>query len=249
MEQLTETNKLYRKTHTEDKYENEVKASFIISIDKTHGHDQQVDKEFEHDTTYEGVEAHGGRMAPDDQCASWAQSVQELESPACLDWSAVEMPDVLLPPWSPEGLVLAAKVPALRAGLAAWFARPGCTDIMASNYNATALTNDTSCVFEPCNEMIQACFDRCEKKYHSKISKDQSDAYYCAKGCADMHGGKVRNHYEYCPGVSNTTRFDTCMGECEGASSSDDAIKHCQYGCGYWVNSTLPNSTELSIAV
>jgi len=243
MEQITATNKIYRHKHSEDELENEIKASFIISIDKTHSHDVVVDDEFEHDTSFEGVEAHGGQMQPDDQWATWAQSVQQLQSPACVDWSAVEMPDVLLPPWSPEGLPQAAKVSALRAAVAEWFFRPGCTDVTALNFNESALTNDTSCVFPPpedCDKKVQKCFDRCEDNYKGKVTKKGTDAENCAKGCADVSGGKVIDHGKYCPGVSIYSRIDVCRDECDEASEGGNKkrIKQCQFGCGYWSNAT-----------
>eukprot|EP00666_Eupelagonemidae_sp_cell4sb_P002931 gene2931-14345_t len=36
------------------------------------------------------------------------------------------------------------------------------------------------------------CFSRCEKKYGGKV-KDKEDAYFCAKGCAGMSSGKVKD--------------------------------------------------------
>lgn len=89
-------------------------------------------------------------MAADDQWASWAQSVQDLKSPACLDWTAIEMPDVLLPPWSPAGNPASSRVPALRAALKDWFDRPGCRDPNALNFNASALQDDGSCSYPDC---------------------------------------------------------------------------------------------------
>lgn len=243
LEQITATNKIYRKTHSEDKLESEIKASFIISIDKTHSHDVVVDDEFEHDTVFEGVVAHGGQMAPDDEWASWASSVQELFSPACVDWTAVELPDILLPPWSAEGIPVASKVPALRSALTKWFARPGCTDVNAVNYNSSALQNDTSCVFPPpedCDALVQGCFDRCEDFYGGKISTKGSKAENCAKGCADMEEGKIKDHGKYCPGIPLRTRVDVCMDQCDGASSHPERIDECKYGCGFWNNSTQP---------
>lgn len=134
-------------------------------------------------------------------------------------------------------------MPALRAAVTKWFARPGCTNVTALNYNASALQNDDSCEFPPpedCDEKVQACFDRCEKKFGGKVSKKGSNAENCAKGCADMDGGKVTDHGKYCPGIPIGSRIDDCMNECQHASESGKKkrIRDCQYGCGYWSNST-----------
>merc|ERR1712070_226241 len=122
-------------------------ASFIISIDSKHGSDVVVDQDFNESTYQESIIAYGGIIAEDDQWVDWANSVQHLESPQCLDWTAIEMPDVLLPPWSPPGQAGADRVDSLRAALQDYFDRPGCNDPKAVNYNVSALSDDGSCQY------------------------------------------------------------------------------------------------------
>merc|ERR1712107_59303 len=41
---------------------------------------------------------------------------------------------------------------------------------------------------------VDACFDRCESMYEGEIGDgSQGDAYMCAKGCAGMGGGRVKD--------------------------------------------------------
>lgn len=233
MEQQSITEKNYLNTHDETKIESESKKAFVISIDSSHSQDIVVDQDFEDATNEEGIVAHGGIMATDDQWASWAQSVQQLESPACLDWTAIEMPDVLLPPWSPANIAASSRVDALRAALQDWFDRPGCTDPTAVNYNPSALQDDGSCRNMPSFTFTELC--RC-------YGFNDDYTFICGQDVYGCPGSQLSLGYVADTQITGTTPLHWCNshGGYFCTQSSCDGITEFQL-LGYI--SSEPNAT------
>ena len=72
-------------------------------------------------------------------------------------------------------------------------------------------------------------------RYGGSISS--GNAGYCAKGCAEMKGGKVIDRDKYCR-VAIENRLSQCNAECSGASSYQDKRDICLFGCMFWDQST-----------
>ena len=143
------TDASYVKTHRTFEVEAEAKADFTFvngEAKATGGTD--ADKEFKDATTFGSIEQHGGTVDSSDNWVQWARSVQSLNSPVCFDWSAVEIATVLGPSWvtDPE---INARVLAVERATEVFFARTGCTNPSAINYNKTARADDGSCVWPP----------------------------------------------------------------------------------------------------
>ena len=77
--------------------------------------------------------------------ATWADSVQQFSNPACLDASAVDLGTLLSPAakWTRDPQ-LHKRSAEVTAAIKAYYNRTGCTDMHASNYNASALVDDGS---------------------------------------------------------------------------------------------------------
>merc|ERR1712178_506242 len=91
------------------------------------------------------VESHGGTMAADDQWATWADSVQQFANPACLDYTAIDLSELMPPAWTGD-VELNKRAAEMSTAIRAFYNRTGCTDIAAYNFNASALVDDGSCV-------------------------------------------------------------------------------------------------------
>jgi hypothetical protein len=70
------------------------------------------------------------------------------------------------------------------------------------------------------------------QKYGGALS-DEGDAYYCAKGCADMSGGKVKSLDKWCK-VAPDAREAACKKYCPGCSSKAPSVADCMSGCSFW---------------
>jgi len=128
-----------------DMTSHEANIKFFISIDTKSSKTVTVDQAWELDTSMTAVEAHGGTMATDDQWASWADSVQQFSNPACLDYTAIDLSELMSPAWTKDA-ELNSRAAEMETAIRAFYNRTGCTDITASNYNASALVDDGSCV-------------------------------------------------------------------------------------------------------
>ena len=76
------TKSSYTKDHTEHDLNVQARASFIASIDKTASSKTTVDKEFSEQSTFVGIESHGGAPTDDKQWPAFAQSVHGVHQPS-----------------------------------------------------------------------------------------------------------------------------------------------------------------------
>ena len=72
------------------------------------------------------------------------------------------------------------------------------------------------------------CVDRCVEKYGEILFKGKT--YYCLKGCVGFSEGRVTDSEKYCCGKN----YETCKINCLRASSLQDEIENCDYGCEFW---------------
>jgi hypothetical protein len=101
---------------------------------------------------------------------------------------------------------------------------------------------------------VDGCLARCFAKYGGDAS-DLGPADYCAKGCAQreaegrgrrtppttrrprrccgVKGGAVTDKSKLCKDAA-AERFSKCNDGCASASSEQQRVAECQYGCGFW---------------
>ena len=64
---------------------------------------------------------------------------------------------------------------------------------------------------------VDSCFDRCADKYERPNVNTHELTYYCAKGCAEMKGGKVKDKDKLCK-IDKEDRLSQCNTDCKRAS-------------------------------
>ena len=114
----------------------------------------------------------------------------------------------------------------------------GCTDPLASNYNANATVDDGSCTYLP----ISGCTDSTAQNYNSSATVDDGSCIYCAWGCTDPTA------FNYNPSANcDNGSCIPCVNGCTNPSSSnynplatcdDGSCIGCIYGC---IDSTSSN--------
>lgn len=230
MDQYSFTSTDYLKTHTMDQTSSEAQATFEISIDASASSTTTVDTEFEKDTSTTSVVAHGGVMQDDDQWTAWANSVQELENVACLDWTAIELSDLLGPSWTSDPELNGRAAP-MKSGINSYFNRTGCTDPAASNYNSSALVDDGSCVDNPPAETRSTsliCGPSCDPNTLTLgLNDDQQSAFHSSGGwkchCIRDSGGILHAEIKTDPAQTVTQ----CTGSYIADGSPDISLASC----------------------
>ena len=138
------TKSSYTKDHTEHDLNVQARASFIASIDKTASSKTTVDKEFSEQSTFVGIESHGGAPTDDKQWPAFAQSVMAFTNPVCLNPTLADFAELMMSPWTADG-DLHARAPEMQEAMLQYFHRPGCMNPLFPNYTARALQEDGSC--------------------------------------------------------------------------------------------------------
>ena len=138
------TEEAYTKDHSMEELKREASASFLIGIDSTSSSSTTVDKEFKQDTTFTGMETFGGTPSSDNQWVEFMKSVMGFRNPVCLDFKAVDLAELMMPPWTSHA-ELHLRAAAVRQAMVHYFYRPGCTNPLFPNYDERALQDDGSC--------------------------------------------------------------------------------------------------------
>ena len=80
---------------------------------------------------------------------------------------------------------------------------------------------------------VDSCLDRCKDKYKKPISNIHGNTYYCAKACAEMARGKVKDKDKFCK-IDKEDRLSQCKTDCQRASGIQRQKDACRFGCEFW---------------
>lgn len=87
------------------------------------------------------------------------------------------------------------------------------------------------CVPAECS--ANPCFSNCVGLHGSPLEDLASLGYWCGNGCAGMDGGFISDPDKYCS-MDQSSRYSTCMTDCDSVSSREGKIAACKDGCAFW---------------
>ncbi len=141
LEQRSYINNSYMQFNNQNSVENEVKAKFFISIDKSSHQNNESSQEFELNSSSTGIFTFGGIWPESEEnWASWIKSIQNLQNPACATWDALPIWQVLRKSSQFERISYE-----LETAHKEYLNRRGCTNINAINFDSHALVEDGTC--------------------------------------------------------------------------------------------------------
>ena len=85
---------------------------------------------------------------------------------------------------------------------------------------------------------VDSCFDRCKDKYKKPINNIHGNTYYCAKACAELAKGKVKDKDKFCK-IDQDDRLSQCNTDCQRASRIQRHKDACRFGCEFWRNGQI----------